>query len=252
MAALYRRGRASAHLRGAGLARRPTGRGEGVLGWLLTGADHAGDPRSRNSPVISARKRRRRRSRARRTYSAVLYDIAYLSSSISDRAAFLHAVHARLGTLIDAENFYLALYDPATSMVTYPYYVDVIDTEAVDPGHMDRVDPERLSLTGHVITTGQPLLIGADGIAAAEAAGYFRCVGQRPEFWMGAPLKNASDQVIGMVAMLGVRRFAYLHRRRPRALSGRGAPRGDGARPYPASRRSRAAGRAAHRRALEV
>ncbi|CAG4889381.1 bifunctional diguanylate cyclase/phosphodiesterase [Paraburkholderia saeva] len=180
---------------------RPTGRGEGVLGWLLTGAEHADDPAFVEFARHIAGEAQAEALARAQNVQRVLYDITYLSSSISDRAAFLHAVHTRLGALIDAENFYLALYDPATSMVTYPYYVDVIDTDAVDPGHMDRVDPERLSLTGYVITTGQPLLIGGDGIAAAEAAGHFRCVGQRPEFWMGAPLKNASDQVIGMVAM---------------------------------------------------
>ncbi|MGF6756719.1 diguanylate cyclase (GGDEF)-like protein [Paraburkholderia sp. GAS42] len=179
----------------------PTGRGEGVLGWLLSDADHAADPAFADfARHIGDEAQADALARAQNV-QRVLYDIAYLASSISDRAAFLHIIHQRLGTLIDAENFYLALYDSATSMVTYPYYVDVIDTDAVDPGHMDRVDPERLSLTGHVLTTGQPLLIGADGIAAAEVAGHFRCVGQRPEFWMGAPLKNASDQVIGMLAM---------------------------------------------------
>ena len=56
-------------------------------------------------------------------------------------------------------------------------------------------------MTARVLTTGQPLLIDAAMIRAAEAEGTFYCIGDRPEFWMGAPLKNASDEVFGMLAM---------------------------------------------------
>ncbi|MGF6598729.1 diguanylate cyclase (GGDEF)-like protein [Paraburkholderia sp. GAS448] len=179
----------------------PTGRGETVLGWLLAPAGYAGDETlAELARVIGERVQAHALARAQNV-QRVLYDIAYLASSIRERAAFLHAIHERLATLIDAENFYLALFDRAKGVVTFPYYVDVIDTETVDTDHADLVDPARLSLTGYVLTTGQPLLIDAAGIAQAEADGLFFCVGHRPEFWMGAPLKNASDEVFGMVTM---------------------------------------------------
>ncbi|WP_409932377.1 EAL domain-containing protein [Paraburkholderia sp. BCC1886] len=131
----------------------------------------------------------------------VLYEIAYIASSIRERSAFLHAVHRQLATIIDAENFYLALYEPETRRITYPYYVDVIDVEALESESYDILDPNRLSLTGQVLTSGQPLLIDAADMLKAESEGRFHCVGDRPEFWMGAPLKNASDEVFGMIAM---------------------------------------------------
>jgi diguanylate cyclase (GGDEF)-like protein len=56
-------------------------------------------------------------------------------------------------------------------------------------------------MTGQVLTSAQPLFITAADICAAERAGRFYCIGDRPEFWMGAPLKNASDEVFGMLAM---------------------------------------------------
>ena len=77
----------------------------------------------------------------------VLYEIAYLASSVPERADFLRGVHERLGTLIDAENFYLALYDRKTGRITYPYYVDVIDTEVVAAENYDMLNPSRLSMT---------------------------------------------------------------------------------------------------------
>jgi len=179
----------------------PTGRSDLALGWLLAPASFASDPAfAALARAIGEQMQADALVRAQNV-QRVLYDIAYLASSISERGEFLQAIHERLGTLIDAENFYLALYDGETGAVTYPYYIDLIDTEAVDTNHMDMVDPERLSLTGYVLTTGQPLLIDEKGIIDAAATGRFYCVGHRPKFWMGAPLKNASDEVFGMVTM---------------------------------------------------
>lgn len=94
-------------------------------------------------------------------------------------------IHRLLASLIDAENFYLALYDPVTGKIDYPYYVDIIDTQALQSENYEYLDPNHLSLTGQVLTSGQPLLIDSAGILAAQAEQRFYCVGDRPEFWMG-------------------------------------------------------------------
>ncbi len=191
-----------AHLCAArGWHRWPTGRGESVLGWLVAPAALADDACLRElARRLGERVQTDALARAQNT-QRVLYEIAYLASSVPERAAFLQGVHERLGTLIDAENFYLALYDRKSGRITYPYYVDVIDTEVVEAENYDVLNPSRLSMTARVLTTGQPLLIDAAMIRAAEAEGTFYCIGDRPEFWMGAPLKNASDEVFGMLAM---------------------------------------------------
>jgi diguanylate cyclase (GGDEF)-like protein len=179
----------------------PTGRGENILGWLLAPAAHAANPAlAEFARSLGEALQTDALARAQNT-QRVLYEIAYLASSVRERSEFLLGVHRQLATLIDAENFYLALYDPASNSITYPYYVDVIDTRALDPAAYNTLDLSCLSLTGQVLTTGQPLLIDAAGICAAEHEGRFFCVGDRPEFWMGAPLKNASDEVFGMIAM---------------------------------------------------
>ncbi|MDR5754125.1 MULTISPECIES: EAL domain-containing protein [unclassified Caballeronia] len=184
-----------------GWHRWATGRGESVLGWLVAPEALAGEACLRDlARRLGERVQADALVRAQNT-QRVLYEIAYLASSVPERAAFLQGVHERLGTLIDAENFYLALYDRKSGRITYPYYVDVIDTEVVAAENYDILNPARLSMTGHVLTTGQPLLIDAAMIRAAEAEGRFYCIGDRPEFWMGAPLKNASDEVFGMLAM---------------------------------------------------
>ncbi|SAK52346.1 diguanylate cyclase/phosphodiesterase with PAS/PAC sensor(s) [Caballeronia calidae] len=179
----------------------PTGRGESVLGWLLAPAAHRDDARlAELARTLGELVQADVLARAQLT-QRVLYEIAYLASSVPERADFLRGVHERLGTLIDAENFYLALYDRKTGKITYPYYVDVIDTDVVAAENYDLLNPARLSMTGQVLTSGQPLFITAADIREAERAGRFYCIGDRPEFWMGAPLKNASDEVFGMLAM---------------------------------------------------
>nr|WP_260858959.1 EAL domain-containing protein [Paraburkholderia sp. BCC1885] len=185
-----------------GWHRWPTGFGESVLGWLVAPAAFDNDASLREcARTLGERAQTDALARAQNT-QRVLYEIAYLASSVPDRAQFLQRVHERLGTLIDAENFYLALYDRKSNRITYPYYVDVIDTDVIEAENFDILNPERLSMTAYVLTTGQPLLVNAAMIRDAEAEGMFYPIGgDRPEFWMGAPLKNASDEVFGVIAM---------------------------------------------------
>jgi diguanylate cyclase (GGDEF)-like protein len=179
----------------------PTGHGEGVLGWLLAPVAEVQQPAfAQLARRLGLRTQTQTLARAQTT-QRVLYEITYLASSTRDRAVFLVGVHKLLATLIDAENFYLALYDSETGKISYPYYVDVIDTDAVQAETYEYLDPARLSMTAQVLSSGQPLLIDATGIGQAQAEGRFVCVGERPQFWMGAPLKNAADEVFGMIAM---------------------------------------------------
>ncbi|WP_442859547.1 bifunctional diguanylate cyclase/phosphodiesterase [Burkholderia sp. 8Y] len=200
-----------------GWHRWPTGRGEGVLGWLLAPLAQRDDPHlAELARRLGERVQANALARAQLT-QRVLYEIAYLASSVPDRAEFLRCVHERLGTLIDAENFYLALYDRKTGKITYPYYVDVIDADVVEADNFDILDPDRLSMTGRVLTSGKPLFVTTADITAAEREGRFYCLGDRPEFWMGAPLKNASDEVFGMLAMQ-VYDVSRIYRAEERAL----------------------------------
>jgi diguanylate cyclase (GGDEF)-like protein len=190
-----------AFCRDHGLQRWVTGHGESALGWLLTPERESGNPfLVALASKLGARLQTDALARAQAT-QRVLYEITYLASSTRDRSAFLQGVHEQLSTLIDAENFYLALYESHSGKVTYPYYIDITDVDALEAETQEFLDPERLSMTGYVLTTEQPLFVDAAGIERAQALEHFHCVGHRPEFWMGAPLKNASDDVFGMLAM---------------------------------------------------
>ena len=62
-----------------------------------------------------------------------LYRIADTASSIHEMAEFYPAMHAIVGELMNAENFYIALYDEERQLLNYPYYVDSLDPEPPDP-----------------------------------------------------------------------------------------------------------------------
>ena len=83
--------------------------------------------------------------------SSALYRVAEQSSSATDLRQFFAAVHGILNELMHARNLYVALYDPATDMLNFPYFVDEQDTSPA-PKKMGR------GLTDYLIRTGEPLL----------------------------------------------------------------------------------------------
>ena len=177
------------------------GAGEEPLGWILAPESEAANPLIADLALrLGSMLQSSALIRAQNT-QRVLYEISHLASSTRDRSTFLKGIHAQLATLIDAENFYLALYDSTRGTITYPYYVDHADDDAMEPDTFEYLDPARLSMTGVVLVSGEPLFVNAADIEQAQRQERFFCVGQRPEFWMGAPLKNAADEVFGMLAM---------------------------------------------------
>ncbi len=55
---------------------------------------------------------------------AALFRIAQAASSVTDMQAFYAAMHGIVGELMDASNFYIALYDDEREMINFPYYVE--------------------------------------------------------------------------------------------------------------------------------
>ena len=114
--------------------------------------------------------------------SSALYRIAEQSSSAHDLQQFFTAVHSILNELMYARNFYIALFDPATDLVSFPYFVDEHDT-APPPKKMGR------GLTDYLIRTGEALLATPEVLQAMEDRGEVARNGSRSLDWMGVPLK---------------------------------------------------------------
>src|SRR6185503_13083584 len=111
-----------------------------------------------------------------------------LSSKTMDD--LFQAIHEAIRPLLPANNFYIAQYDPATQLITFPYYFDEQDEDWT---------PRRLGkgLTSYVLRTGKPLRITPEIFADLEAAGEVVNDGVKSVDWLGVPLR--SKQVISGV-----------------------------------------------------
>ncbi len=135
---------------------------------------------------VSERQRGERLQRA-------LYRIAELASGSGSMNDFFRDVHAIVGDLINARNFYIALPSDDGSELQFPYYVD--KHEASRP-------PRALGngLTEHVLRTGKPLLGRKEEVEDLMAEGVLQAQGPSSLFWLGAPLLCAG-KALGVVAV---------------------------------------------------
>jgi PAS domain S-box-containing protein len=117
---------------------------------------------------------------------AALYRIAEISSSAEDLNALYGAIHAIVGELMYAKNFYVALFDKNLEMVTVPYFVDEFDPH---PGSWKL----RNGVTDYVLRTGEPLLATPEREAELRAKGKIEILGTPSSDWMGIPLKRGEE-----------------------------------------------------------
>ena len=61
--------------------------------------------------------------------AAATYRIAQVALSTPGLQELWPAIHQIVGELMPATNFYIALYDPAANLLTFPYFVDEVDKE---------------------------------------------------------------------------------------------------------------------------
>jgi len=134
--------------------------------------------------------------------SSALYRVAEKSSSVHDLRQFFAAVHAIVNELMYARNLYVALYDPAADLVTFPYFVDENDPA---PGPKK---PGR-GLTEHLIRTGQPLLATPEVLQAMEDRGEVARNGSRSLDWMGVPLKVGNHTFGALVVQTYSKNIRY-------------------------------------------
>lgn len=126
---------------------------------------------------------------------AALYQIAALTNVEDTNEHFYHHVHAIVGELINAENFYIALASEDGATVSFPYARDRHERDWKERSH-------RRGLTEYILRTGKPQLIdGARAQALLEAREIEPEMMVKPTLmWLGVPLLGAEGP-IGVVAV---------------------------------------------------
>jgi PAS domain S-box-containing protein len=117
--------------------------------------------------------------------NAALYAIAARSQSAEDLQQFFAAIHNIVGQLMNARNFYIALYDPQSQLVSFPYFVDEEDFTPA-PKALGR------GLTEYVLRTGEPLLATPPVFDDLVRRGEVELIGAPSVDWLGVPLKSAT------------------------------------------------------------
>jgi diguanylate cyclase (GGDEF)-like protein len=124
---------------------------------------------------------------------AALFRIAELSGTAETLEQFYAAIHAIVGELIDARNFYIALLTDDGGELYYPYFVDQIDHAGIR---------RRLAhgLSEYVLRTAKPLLADADAIEALIRRGDVQLIGAPAVCWLGVPLL-VDDKPVGILTV---------------------------------------------------
>jgi HD-GYP domain-containing protein (c-di-GMP phosphodiesterase class II) len=130
------------------------------------------------------------RKRAEKVQEAI-YRISQAVVTTGNLDELFHSIHQILAELMPMENFYIALYDAADDMLSFPYYIDMYD----QPPPPSR--PEH-GLTEYVIRSGKPLWAPDEVFQRLVQQEEVESVGSDSIDWIGVPLK-LEDQVMGVM-----------------------------------------------------
>ncbi len=126
---------------------------------------------------------------------AALFRIAELTNTTADINGFYTAVHAELGGLLYARNFYVALLVDDGTAMDIPYAVDEYDP----PEQFQRTQLRR-GLTEYIFRSGKPLMVDAPVYRQLVASGEVDAIGTPAVGWLGVPLVT-NERVAGALVV---------------------------------------------------
>jgi len=122
-----------------------------------------------------------------------LYEISEAAHNVSDMVMLYKRIHEVVGTLMPVKNFYIALYDEKTDLISFPYLVDEFEPY---------YEPKKKGkgLTEFIIDKGEAFLIDADMDLELRRTGETELVGTPSAIWLGVPLK-VDGKTIGVLVV---------------------------------------------------
>jgi len=111
----------------------------------------------------------------------VIYRISHAVVTTTSLDELFISIHAILNELMPVENLFIALYDPRSELISFPYYVDQYD-EAPPPGMLVH------GLTEYVLRTKEPLWASEEVFSELVKLGEVDVIGTDSVDWIGVPL----------------------------------------------------------------
>jgi diguanylate cyclase (GGDEF)-like protein len=136
----------------------------------------------------------RERHRAERLQEA-LFQVAQLATADIDENTFYERVHTVVGSLLDAENFFIALLSDDRTKLEFPYYMDMGVRHTL-------TRPVGRGLSEYVLRLGEPWSGTREEILALTRSGEVvpHNIGDPCICWLGVPLK-VDEATIGVVVV---------------------------------------------------
>src|SRR5262245_17969794 len=134
---------------------------------------------------------------------SALYRIAELAGAAQDMKEFYAAVHAIVGELMYAENFFITLYDEERQLVNWPYYRDVMDVDLPDPNKWDAIGTgDARGVNEWMLRTGKPQLVTYERFTELleQKEVELRGVVTGEATWVGVPL-HAEGKAVGALVV---------------------------------------------------
>jgi PAS domain S-box-containing protein len=129
-----------------------------------------------------------------------LYRIAELASAARDMQEFYRAVHGLVDELMEARNFFIALYDEERQLISWPYIADEKDYDRPDPSQwLEFGQGAARGTTAYVLRTGTPQHLPGARVMELVEQGEVELIGELAEDWLGVPLKSDEGQTIGVL-----------------------------------------------------
>ncbi|OEU69887.1 MAG: hypothetical protein BA863_06840 [Desulfovibrio sp. S3730MH75] len=122
-----------------------------------------------------------------------LYKISLAVTAVSDMEEFYKIVQWHINEFVYADNFFIAVYDSKTDILSFPYFTK--DFEPTPPSR-------KLAngFTDYVVRTGEPLLAGQAKQKELITSGQMVMMGTPPVYWLGVPLIHEGITV-GVIAV---------------------------------------------------
>lgn len=125
---------------------------------------------------------------------SAVYKITEAACATQSLPEFYHRVFTILKDVLRIDNFFIALYDEKTDLITFPCYIDEMEPAVPEPHRPGR------GLTEYVLRTGRPILVTPKTFADLLRSGDVELVGADGVDWIGVPL-TVAGKAIGVMSV---------------------------------------------------
>jgi len=129
-----------------------------------------------------------------------LYEISDVAGAGLDTPILLRRIHAVVGNLMYAENFYIVAYNEQRETIRYLYFADCLDPYVAEPEREIPIGELAHSLTVGLLRYGQPVM--GPSIVVGQKLGVAKDLEQGPDSqaWLGVPMSR-DLQISGVIVV---------------------------------------------------